>query len=183
MLFPVEDVSGSFSGFLLLWNCGFGQAPDEDVGRRSSFHATALVGPLGIVVDKEGVEVLLHGFDVLVELPPSHDPEVLVEQGPVQALDEAAGLRSPDLGRAMLDLLELQEQLVGVAIGPAAELAAVVAEHGANPGLMGFEGWQHVSVQQVDRADRQLVRVEPSPSIARVAVRIDSSARPDDCWT
>ena len=90
-------------------------------------HATALVGPLGIVVDEEGVEVLLHGIDALVELLPSHDPEVLVEQGPVQALYEAVGLRPPHLGRAVLDLLELQEQLIRVAIGPATELAAVMS--------------------------------------------------------
>lgn len=71
-------------------------------------------------MDEERVEVLLHGFDAFVERLASHDPEVLVEQGPVQAFDEAVGLRPSDLGGAMLDVLELQEQFVGMAIGSSA---------------------------------------------------------------
>ena len=64
------------------------------------------------VGDQIGVEILLHGFDAVVELFPFHDSVVLVEQGSMQPLDEAVGL------------------------GPAAVFPAVVAEYGGDPGLM-----------------------------------------------
>ncbi len=50
---------------------------------------------------------------------------MLIEQGPVQALDEAVGLGSTDLGGAVLDVLELEEQLIGMTVRAAAELAAL----------------------------------------------------------
>jgi len=69
---------------------------------------------------------------------------------------EAVGLRPADLGGAVLDLLELEEQLAGVAIGPAVELAPVAREHGVDPSALSLEGGQHVVVHQVDRGDRHL---------------------------
>ena len=45
----------------------------------------------------------------------------------MESLDDAVGLRAPDyLGLAMLDTFELAEQLVGVAVEPAAALAAII---------------------------------------------------------
>jgi hypothetical protein len=58
----------------------------------------------------------------------------------VQSLDDAVGLRALDPSRAMLDLLELQEQLVRMLVGPPAELAAVVGQHGVDRGAVGLEG-------------------------------------------
>lgn len=92
---------------VLLWRSGFGQAADEDVGWRPALHAAALVGSFGIVADEVGVEVGLHGLDAFVELLPPHDAEVLVQQGAMQALDEAVGLRPAHLGGAVLDLFQL----------------------------------------------------------------------------
>ena len=43
-----------------------------------------------------------------IELLPPHDLEVLVEQGPVQALHEAVRLRSPYAGGAVLELFKLK---------------------------------------------------------------------------
>lgn len=96
---------------------------------RSSLHASALVGSLGVVDGEVGVEVGLHLVDGLVPFLAAHDAEVLVEQGSVQALDKAVGLRALDLCGAVLDLLELEEQLIRVPVGPAAELPAVIGEH------------------------------------------------------
>jgi len=42
----------------------------------------------------------------------------------MEALDDAIGLRALDPCLAVLNVLELQEQLIGMAIRPAAELAA-----------------------------------------------------------
>jgi len=128
------------------------------------------MGTPGVVGDEVGVEVGLHLVDALVELGAAHDAEVLVEERAVQALDVAVGLRAAHLGGAVLDLLELQEQLVGMAVGPAAELAAVVREHGGDPGAQGLEGRDHVVVHDVHGGDRQLGGVQPPPGIAGEAV-------------
>ena len=82
--------------------------------------------PLGVVVDDVCIEVGLHLLDGLVPLLAAHDAETLVEQGAVQALDKAVGLRALDPGGAVLDLLELEKEFVGMAVFAAAELAPVV---------------------------------------------------------
>ena len=53
--------------------------------------------------------------------------EMLLEERAAEALDEAVGLGPSHLGRTVLDVLELQEELGGVAVRPAAVLAPVVA--------------------------------------------------------
>ena len=56
---------------------------------------------------------------------PALDAGVLVEERTVEALDDAVGLRPLHTGRAVLDVLKLQEQLVGMLVRPSAELASV----------------------------------------------------------
>src|SRR3546814_4889219 len=86
--------------------------------------------------------------DLLVLLLATLDAEVLGEQGAVQAFDKAVGLRALDAGGTVLDLLELEEQLVGMAaVRPAAELAAVVAQDRGDLGLVLLKGRQHVGVE------------------------------------
>ena len=120
---------------------------------------------LGIVTDQVIVEVLLHGLDAVIELLPPHDPEVLVEQRPVQALHEAVRLRTPLAGGAVFDLFELKEQFVGMPIRPATVFPSVFAEHGADPGAVFLEGRQHLVVQQVHGGQRQLVGIQMSPGM------------------
>lgn len=48
----------------------------------------------------------------------------------------------------MLDLLELQEQLIRMLIGPSAELAAIVGQYGI--GRVLLEGRDDVVVHQMD---------------------------------
>jgi hypothetical protein len=79
----------------------------------------------------------------------SFDAEVLVEEGAMEVLDDAVRLRALDAGLAVLDALKLQEQLVGMTIGPAAELAAVVGEHGLDLDAVRLEGGQQVGVEQM----------------------------------
>jgi hypothetical protein len=47
----------------------------------------------------------------------------------VQPLDNPIGLRALDPGGSALDLLDLQEQLVGVLVGAAAGFTSIVREH------------------------------------------------------
>src|SRR3546814_21185778 len=84
----------------------------------------------------------------------------------MQAFDKAVGLRALDAGGTVLDLLELEEQLVGMAaVRPAAELAAVVAQDRGDLGLVLLKGRQHVGVDQVHGGDRHLVGVEPGHGV------------------
>ena len=59
---------------------------------------------------------------------------MLVEKGAVQALDDAVGLRTTDAGSLVLDAFQLAAEFVAIAVVAAAELTAIVAEHGVDPG-------------------------------------------------
>jgi hypothetical protein len=82
------------------------------LGRHAAVHAAALVRPSVIVALEVGIKHHLHLRDGLEPGAPALDAEVLVEQGAMQALDDAVALR-PDV--------ELQEQLLRMAVRPAAE--------------------------------------------------------------
>lgn len=69
----------------------------------------------------------MHFIEVLVELSATDDPKVLIKQGAMQSLDDAVALRAPDLGCAMFDFLELEEELERMVVGTPTVLSAVVA--------------------------------------------------------
>jgi hypothetical protein len=52
----------------------------------------------------------------------------------------------------------------------AAELAAVVGEHGVDLGLVRFKGRQHIIDDQLDSGERQLVGIETGPGMPAAAV-------------
>lgn len=90
---------------------------DEDLERRAAIHVAALMGPGLVVADKEGVQIGLHLRQILVEGPAPLDTQMLIEQRSMEALQEAVALRTGHLCRAILDLLQLEEQLVGMLFG------------------------------------------------------------------
>ena len=55
-------------------------------------------------------------------------------------------------------------------MGLVAELPSAVRQYDGGSGSVRFESRQHLIVHQVDRGDRNLVWVYPSPSVARAAV-------------
>ncbi len=88
----------------------------------------------------------------------------------MQPLDNAVGLRPTDPRALVVDAFQPQEQLVGVTVLAAAELAAVVAQHRLDRGTVLLQARQHVVVEQLHGGDGQLVRIQPGPSIAAGAV-------------
>ena len=102
-----------------------GPAIEEDLHRRSSLRTTPLVRARFVVGEEVGVEGGLHLLDGLGPGSLALDAEVLVEQRAVEALDDAFGLGPLHPGEALVDAFELEKELVGMAVGPAAELAAV----------------------------------------------------------
>jgi len=107
-----------------------------------------------VVAVEEGVEIDLHLREVFIPGFAALDAEVFIEEGAVEAFEIAVGLRPADLGGAVLDAFELEEELVGVLVRPAAELAAVVGEDGFDRDLVGFEERQDVVVEEMDGGER-----------------------------
>ena len=70
----------------------------------------------------------------------------------------------------VFDVLQLQEEFVGMVLGTATEFAAIVRNHGMHKGVMLLEEGQDVVVEHVDGSHRQFGGVEPSPSITIVTV-------------
>jgi hypothetical protein len=142
----------------------------EDGEGGPSVHLAAPVGALGVVELEVLVEVGLHLVEGLVPGGAALHAEVLIEEGPVEALDEAVGLGPADLGGPVLDVLELEEELVGMPVGTPTELAAVVGEHGVDLDAVLVEEGQHPVVQDVDGRDGQLRGVEVPPGHAAEGV-------------
>lgn len=74
-----------------------------------------------------------------------------------------------DFRGAVLDVLELQEQLIGMSVRPSADLAAVVAEAHSDRGAVRLEGGQDVATHQVHGGDRQLRGLELFSGVPRTA--------------
>lgn len=95
---------------------------------------------------------------------------MLIQQCAVQPLDEPIALWPPNLGSAVLNLLELKEQFIRMLVLTSAEFPAIVAEHRADLGVVSLEEGQHVVVEHVDCRDGQLVGVQAAPGIAAEAI-------------
>lgn len=109
-----------------------------------------------IVVGHELVEVALNLLDGQIEVLPALHPEALIEQGPVHALDEAVGAQAPDLGVAVLDVLDGEQELIGMRLRLAAALPAVVGQDGLHRHVDGVVEGQHPLVEQVAGRHRHL---------------------------
>ena len=83
-----------------------------------------------VVVAQERVQIALDLGGRDVPGLASCDTEAFVQQRAVHAFDEAVGARRGDLRPAVFDAFHRQQQFVGMLLGLAAELAAVVGEDG-----------------------------------------------------
>lgn len=96
-------------------------------------------------------------------------------------LVDAVGLRAASSGLPVLDAFEREEQFVEVAVVAAAELGAIVGEHGLNPGPVRLKGRQHVGGEQMDGRDRQLVGANPVHDLGRRRLaQVPRPRRPGD---
>lgn len=71
------------------------------------------MGAFGVVVMHPGIEVAPERSDTLVERFAYLDAEELVEDGAVEALDEAVGFRVSNLRATMLDAVQVEIEFVG----------------------------------------------------------------------
>ena len=70
----------------------------------------------------------------------------------------------------VLDVFELQKLLVGVAVLAAAELAAVVGEHGADLGATRLKGRPYMIIEQLDGGEGQCIGIESGSGTPAAAV-------------
>ena len=75
--------------------------------------------------------------------------EVFIKEGTVESLLDAVGLGAIELRRAVINVLELEKQLVGMSVGTTAELSAIVREHDVDAPAYRLKGGQHFMVHQV----------------------------------
>src|SRR5262249_44377879 len=129
-------------------------------GRRSAAQAVALVAPLEVVVLQEPIQITLNLGRLQIPGRPARDPEALVEQRAVHALDEAVGAGGVDPRRSVLDPFHGEQQLVGVLVLAPAELPAVVGEDRPEGDAQGFVEGQDAVVEEVAGRDRHLGRID-----------------------
>ena len=101
-----------------------------------------------------GVELGLQRLDTREQLLVDDWAEEFLQHGAVEALDEAVGAWAADLGLAMLDLIERQVELIGMALG-AAEFADFRSAPPSPADRAAVER-QHIVVQDRDRGFRLL---------------------------
>jgi len=103
------------------------EIPHDGIDGSYCLVAVALMGPLCVVVHEPGVEIALQGLSGLVELGAEGVAEELVQHGAIEPFHEAIGLRAPHFRAPMLNVVQLQVDLVGMAVRTA-ELPPVVGE-------------------------------------------------------
>ncbi len=136
-----------------------------------SLHHPALMWLLDVVVLQVAIQVYLLLFHRLIPGRPPLDTEMFIQQGKMLPFDKAVALWPAYIGGPVLNSLQLQEQLVGMIVRAPTELASIVRQDGIDPWLVGFEERQYRFIKNMNRGHRKLAGVEPSPSVATVAVQ------------
>src|SRR6185295_18722046 len=85
----------------------------------------ALMRSVIIVFDQPGIKIGLQLVDAVVDLFAERDPIELVQDGAMEALADAIGLRALGLGSAVIDVLDGEAELVFMALGTAKLGAAI----------------------------------------------------------
>lgn len=88
-------------------------------------------------------------------LPPLH-AEALVEQRSIHTFDKAVGARTPDPGIAVLDILDGEQQLVGMGLWLAAEFPAIAGEDDLYRDAEGVLEGQYALAEQIVGGNRHL---------------------------
>lgn len=88
------------------------------------------------------------------------DPETLVEERAIHALNETVGTGASNTRGAILDVMQLQEELVEMVIRAATELPTVVGENCLYGRRQGLVERQHPIVQKISGGGRHLRGVD-----------------------
>lgn len=143
---------------------------DEGVEGSFALHSAALVRALEVVGLEEGINGDLKLVDIFKPGLAALNSEAFVKESAMESFKETVALRSTNLGRFVLDVLELEEKLVWVLVWTATEFAAIVGEDGLDRNAVLLKEGQDVIVEEVDGSKGHFGGVEPGESEAGVAV-------------
>lgn len=118
------------------------------------------MSPFIIVVLKPSVQIGLQAIDIHIERFAKRHLIKLLQDGFVEALANAVGLRRPGLGFSMLDVVDRQVQLIVVALGLAAIFRTAIGEYAQQRQSLGLQEGQYPVIEQIRRGDRRLGGVE-----------------------
>ena len=141
-----------------------------------------MMGPMGVVEREPGIEASVELRESTVELLQEVELEELLARRLVEPLVEAVGVRRMQLGVAVRDLPDGQEELERVMQRPAAVLPAVIGEKvlDSEPSLL-LEG-EHTIVQHVHGGCGELREVELPEGQGRELVHDALEVDPTDAF-
>lgn len=109
----------------------------------------ALVRPLTVVAVHPGVQILLQLFDAQVDFLCESNRVKLVFASAMKPLADSVGLRILRLRLRMVDVVESQEELVVVAIGPSAVLGTPVGQDPQESHALFLKEWNDPGIEQI----------------------------------
>ena len=118
------------------------------------------MGAVVVVVRQPVIQIDLQLLDGLVNLASERDLVELLQDGLVEALADAVGLRVAYLGLGMLDVIQGQIELVVMRFRLAAILGATIGQDADHAHALFGEERQHPVVEQIGSRDRRLGGVE-----------------------
>ena len=125
---------------------------------------------LFVVPGDPGIEVSLQLIDAGVDAFAERHLIELLQDGFVEALTDAVGLRASRLGAAVVDVLHGEVELIFVRLGSAAEFRAAIGQHAAELDVVLVEERHHTVVEQVGGGDWGLAVIQLGERHLRVGV-------------
>ena len=125
---------------------------------------------LFVVPGDPGIEVSLQLLEAGVDAFAERHLIELLQDGFVEALADAVGLRASRLGAAVVDVLDGQIELVFMRLGGAAEFRAAVGQHAAEFDVVLVEERHDAVVDQVGGGDRGLAVIQLGERHLRIGV-------------
>ena len=111
-----------------------------------------------VVFDQPGVEIGLQLVDRVIDLFAERDPVKLIQDGAMEALADAIGLRALSLCAAVIDVLNGEIELVFMALG-AAKFSAAIGQHSRQADGVLVIKRHHPVIEDLGRDDRGLAVV------------------------
>lgn len=126
--------------------------------------------PLVVIPHEPCFEIRLQLLERRVELPPERDLIELLQDRLVETLADPVRLRALDLRPRVLEVVDRQEELVGMLVHAAAVLGPSIGQDAQQLPAFRFEERKDSIVEKIGRRDRGPRRVELREGDLRVRV-------------
>lgn len=133
--------------------------------------------PLVIVIIEPLVQVFLKLLNRGIKLFPESFTEELIEHGSIEAFHEAVGPGPCHFGSAMLNIVQLQEYLIGMNHRSPAVRTTIIREDVFHFEVLRFVEGQHPVIEDIHGGLRELGGVKLSKG--KRTIGVDDSLEPD----